>query len=901
MPSRLTLLLLTIVILAIIVPNTPSGGGALAFGAGNIPGFAYLEGKAFRHGDIEDVLADLLKKSAGSGLLGLGGGSKFGGLDVKRVYFGNWLRDYSQAVDIAGLKQVQIQTILNIVTVLGFMAHGYATGAFEVTAERLGTYLPVEHIDNPKGYGEGEDPRKYHPKLRGPVHPQEYAVDPRTGMKNYIANENGFWDTSKAHVRKLIISCIEEGRQYRQSKNQENKFNAYRTLGSALHTLEDFFAHSNFCELTLISIGGWNVFPHVGERTKIAAPNGQYVYPLVTGTFGGSDFIHSVLGEATDHLSQSSLTELNTQIDTANKKQSSGGVGSIGNIKALSSAIPGVGGPGGDMDREVDTMERNRAGTQGKDPNQMSPQEIRNAIWPVLLFRDNLVMKIEMVIEKIPGLKDALDNLMESIQVFVLTTLEPYIRPLIEAATKNLMETSGAVINNHDQFEVFNDPSCSDPTHSFLSKDHFNTILNEPAGNLAKIVVMYSVPLITAAWDNPSTNAQAVAEEILECLFHPDWHNRNSKIQVQIMTYMGKWMNSHGSGAQEVQRRLNKESVRNHQNIRFSGQSQGVVSADHVSQSKPKMDIPGLGIPGAPGLGGGGGGDPLASVIGALGKMGVSPGTGGPSRDFGSSDSYYSGGPQAPRYQPPPGPPGGRQPSIPSYGAPAYSPPAGPPPGRGGPGFPDAGSYRGDSGYKDDKYKGDSYDREKAEKKARKEEEKRKKKERKAKGEYGDRDYRPSDDSEDSGDDYRKKDKGEKSRAGAPWYEAPSGGYQLHGRDNERSRDGDRDRDRDHDRGYAPPAGPPPGGSNFGGSSFSMPSGPGGPPSFPSAPGFGGPPSFPSGPGFPQPNMNPAEFGNFFPPPGGPPPRQGGYPGSNNSGYPGAGGRHDYQGGSSGW
>ncbi|KAG9041226.1 hypothetical protein FS837_012538 [Tulasnella sp. UAMH 9824] len=885
MPSRLTLLLLTIVILAIIVPNTPSGGGALAFGAGNIPGFAYLEGKAFRHGDIEDVLADLLKKSAGSGLLGLGGGSKFGGLDVKRVYFGNWLRDYSQAVDIAGLKQVQIQTILNIVTVLGFMAHGYATGAFEVTAERLGTYLPVsstllprpkelsftdfnkkvEHIDNPKGYGEGEDPRKYHPKLRGPVHPQEYAVDPQTGMKNYIANENGFWDTSKAHVRRLIIECIEEGRRYRQGKNQENKFNAYRTLGSALHTLEDFFAHSNFCELTLISIGGWNVFPHVGERTKIPAPNGQYVYPLVTGTFGGSDFIHSVLGEATDHLSQSSLTELNTQIDTAHKKQNTGGgIGSIANIKALSAAVPGVGGPGSEMDREVDSMERNRAGTQGKNPNQMSPQEIRSAIWPVLVFRDNLVMKIEMVIEKIPGLQEALESLMESIQVFVLTTLEPYIRPLIEAATKNLMETSGA---------------------------------------------MYAVPLITAAWDNPSINPTGVANEILECLFHPDWHNRNSKIQVQIMTYMGKWMNSHGTGTPEVQRRLTKESVRNHQNIRFSGQVQGIVSADHAHPSQPKLDLPGLGIPGAPGLGGGGGGDPLASVIGALGKMGVSPGPGGPSRDFGSAGDYYSGGPQAPRYQPPPGPPGGqRQPSVPSYGAPAYSPPAGPPPGRGGPGFPDAGTYRSDSGYKDDKY------REKEEKRARKEEEKRKKKEKK-KGEYGGRDY---DDSEDSEDDYRKKDKGEKKGGGTPWYEAPSGGYQLHGRDNERSRDSDsgrdrdrdRDRSRDRDRGYAPPAGPPPGqGSSFGASSFSMPSAPGGPPSFPSAPGFGGPPSFPSAPGFPSagPNMNPSEFGNFFPPPGGPPPNQGGFPGSNNnsgypgSGYPGGGGRHEYHGSSSGW
>ncbi len=30
----------------------------------------------------------------------------------------------------------------------------------EVTAERLGCYRPEEHIDNPKGYADGEDARK---------------------------------------------------------------------------------------------------------------------------------------------------------------------------------------------------------------------------------------------------------------------------------------------------------------------------------------------------------------------------------------------------------------------------------------------------------------------------------------------------------------------------------------------------------------------------------------------------------------------------------------------------------------------------------------------------------------------------------------------------------------------
>lgn len=67
---------------------------------------------------------------------------------------------------------------------------------------------------------------------------------------------------------------------------------------------EDFPAHSNFCELALISLGYHDVFAHVGRNVKVHAPNGRSVPPLITGTFGGADFIHSLMGEATDHLSQ---------------------------------------------------------------------------------------------------------------------------------------------------------------------------------------------------------------------------------------------------------------------------------------------------------------------------------------------------------------------------------------------------------------------------------------------------------------------------------------------------------------------------------------------------------------------------------------------------------------------
>jgi hypothetical protein len=70
-----------------------------------------------------------------------------------------------------------------------------------------------------------------------------------------------------------------------------------------MHTLEDFSAHSNFCELALVALGHSNVFVHVGDYVRIQAPNGRWVAPLVTGTFGSSDFMFSLLGgESSAHV-----------------------------------------------------------------------------------------------------------------------------------------------------------------------------------------------------------------------------------------------------------------------------------------------------------------------------------------------------------------------------------------------------------------------------------------------------------------------------------------------------------------------------------------------------------------------------------------------------------------------
>lgn len=103
----------------------------------DIASVAKIEGKNWRHGDIEDILATLAFIK----------GHKWTSNMIKRVYFGNWLRDYSQAMDVGTLQKVQADTIRILVWVLSFMAFGYATGEFEVTAERLGVYRPEEHIE----------------------------------------------------------------------------------------------------------------------------------------------------------------------------------------------------------------------------------------------------------------------------------------------------------------------------------------------------------------------------------------------------------------------------------------------------------------------------------------------------------------------------------------------------------------------------------------------------------------------------------------------------------------------------------------------------------------------------------------------------------------------------------
>ncbi|EIM92702.1 Het-C-domain-containing protein [Stereum hirsutum FP-91666 SS1] len=604
-----TLLLLTVIV--VLLPDS-----AWAFGAGDIPDFSYLNEKAFRHGDIENILTEVAKSAAAAGgsaamaggLLGFAknvlsgqggsGGAKFSKSDVKKVYFGNWLRDYSQAMDIAGLQKLTAETLVLIVSILGFMTFGFATEEFEVTADRLGVYLPVEHIDNPKGYGEAEgDARQFHPKLRPPVNPEELEIDPETGMKNYMAAENRGWDTSTAHIRRTFRACIEHGRRA-GGREGADLWEAYRLLGTGLHTMEDLLAHSNWCELALRKMGYEDVFCHVGDSVRIQTPNGE-APPLITGTFGSADFMHSMLGEATDHISQSSVTDLSQKMSNA---QNSDGNSNIENLKNLLSKLP-IGGKATDTSEAEDLSEKSKA--YEFNPDDVAPPEVQQQLLELLKWRDGVYRDILSKIEMIPGLEDLIDTLTDALNAYVYTILAPWVAPILSQVTDVLSVGSKAVIDSEDQYTVFDDPEASDPSHSLLSKDHFQLILNEPAGKIAQTVVQYSVGHIVKAWADDGEDADQVINTILEAFHHPYFNTGRSQIQSAMYAGMQEWLESKLDDKDQILESLTKESVRAGKNKRegsddetaatpggqhassggtFPAQGQYTASEDYMSQ-----------------------------------------------------------------------------------------------------------------------------------------------------------------------------------------------------------------------------------------------------------------------------------------------------------------------------
>ena len=189
---------------------------------------------------------------------------------------------------------------------------------------------------------------------------------------------------------------------------------------------------------------------------------------------------------------------------------SSRGLGGPGGADFISlvSKLPGVGGgfasEARDLKAASEAQERENEMTRGKDNvNQIpgmsasfDPVKTASRIYPILEFRDKIVKAISAGVSKIPGLEKLLDHIGETLTAFVLGLLAPFIRPIIKQCSKVLKDGSSTVIaaSAKAQYEPWNNPYSSNPTHSMLSKDHFTNVLNSCAGRVATTILQYVVP-----------------------------------------------------------------------------------------------------------------------------------------------------------------------------------------------------------------------------------------------------------------------------------------------------------------------------------------------------------------------------------------------------------------------
>ncbi|MGB6150979.1 MAG: HET-C-related protein [Pricia sp.] len=157
-----------------------------------------------------------------------------------------------------------------------------------MTQEQLGVYRPEEHLDSPLG-------ATVYDGLKQDIYycadTEKPAIDAELGMKKHIRqhtlkqeeigerNSTGVYaggnlPTAAAYMEDQFKKFYDAHTLATSFDDVRLKNKALTHLGGALHVLEDFFAHTNFCELSLIK-AGISVFPWVDlkdpELTEFSA------------------------------------------------------------------------------------------------------------------------------------------------------------------------------------------------------------------------------------------------------------------------------------------------------------------------------------------------------------------------------------------------------------------------------------------------------------------------------------------------------------------------------------------------------------------------------------------------------------------------------------------------------
>jgi hypothetical protein len=218
-----------------------------------------------------------------------------------------------------------------------------------------------------------------------------------------------------------------------------------------------------------------------------------------------------------------------------------------------------------------------------------------------------VVRAVSEIVEKIPGLEKVLVYVQEKVTLFVMALIAPFIQPIIKAVSASLKLGNNTVVDSSKktQFEVWADPTCSDPTHSMLSKDHFSNVLNEPAGLVASQVLEYVAPRVLYAWQHPDVPVEQVMDDVYRVFHHPALRDPSLEIHRKMFSTVEQWAQKRtGPNLNDI---LSSESVKAGKNhIVNDGKpliDTGKISSNIQSSIQSHIQSHMPSIPGIPGFG----------------------------------------------------------------------------------------------------------------------------------------------------------------------------------------------------------------------------------------------------------------------------------------------------------
>ncbi|HEY4348415.1 MAG TPA: HET-C-related protein [Gaiellaceae bacterium] len=192
------------------------------------------------HGGIEE-----------EGLRAAGFGGDMSSGEIGKVYLGNWMRDWSQVPP--GPAKSRLHTgVMAILSVLSMGEFGTP-----VTDDQVGGYLASEHMDNPLGGGSPEAPGTTPEELAAAAAAEaQLSPDQREALKRERTPEYQAM-IAAASAASGLPDYIERGKDHAKQKLTEavmeanGRDQAMMDMGNALHSIEDYFSHSNFTEVAL--------------------------------------------------------------------------------------------------------------------------------------------------------------------------------------------------------------------------------------------------------------------------------------------------------------------------------------------------------------------------------------------------------------------------------------------------------------------------------------------------------------------------------------------------------------------------------------------------------------------------------------------------------------------------